>query len=222
MSENKCWPENCVWLEPIWNGEGEYAETDPALLDESELDDDGKELMEIRKYFDEQVELGRLNPDYTLNEEYEEYDESWNPEKGEDFWDGEFFLDDWEEAMTVCINRLKIPVHDINDDPVSTIRRIINYNFINENILRQAFTRRAFQIEYGLNADGYVDWQTEAWVNATKIEYVRNALKEKGYKLDEGTGRSQTVTDAIKDFQKKNGLDVNGRIDLKTKQTLGC
>ena len=79
-----------------------------------------------------------------------------------------------------------------------------------------------FQIEYGLEASGYVDWQTEAWLNATKIEYVRNALKEKGYTLDQSEGRTQSVVAAIKDFQKKHGLDENGRIDLKTKQALNC
>ena len=98
MSENKCWPEKCVWPEPIWNGEGEYVETAPEFLDEAELDEESRELLEIREYFDEQVELGRLNPDYTLNEDYEEYDESWQPEKGDDYWDDEFFLDAWEEV----------------------------------------------------------------------------------------------------------------------------
>lgn len=151
MSENKCWPENCVWPEPIWNGEGEYAETDPTFIDEFVLDEESRELLEIREYFDEQVEIGRLNPDYTLNENYEEYDEAWKPEIGEDYWDDEFFLAEWEEDMATCINLLKIPIHDINDDPAIIIRRIINYNLINENILRQAFTRRAFQIEYGLD-----------------------------------------------------------------------
>lgn len=151
MSENKCWPEKCVWPEPVWNGEGEYVETASEFLDEAELDEESRELLEIREYFDEQVELGRLNPDYTLNEDYEDYDESWQPEKGDDYWDDEFFLDAWEEDMATCINLLKIPIHDINDDSVIIIRRIINYNFINENILRQAFTRRAFQIEYGLD-----------------------------------------------------------------------
>ncbi|SFB66356.1 ribonuclease III domain-containing protein [Ruminococcus albus] len=150
MSENKCWPEKCVWPEPVWNGEGVYANTDPELLNYDELDDDGKELFDIRAYFDEQVELGRLNPDYTLNEDYEDYDESWQPENGADYWDDEFLLEIWEEDMSTCINLLKIPSYD-TDSPVSFIRKIINYDFINENILRQAFTRRAFQIEYGLD-----------------------------------------------------------------------
>ena len=79
-----------------------------------------------------------------------------------------------------------------------------------------------FQIEYGLEADGYVDWQTEAWLNATNITYIREALVKAGYELDTGTGRSEKVVSAIKDFQQKKGLDVNGRIDLNTKKALGC
>ena len=151
MSKNKCWPANCVWPEPIRNLEEEYVDTDLVLSDYFELDEGGKELLDIREYMDEQVELGRLNPDYTLNEEYDEDDiEPWEPEKGENFWNAGFLIDEWEDEMTVCVNRLKLPVQDFENSPVVCICRIIGYNFINENILRQAFTRRAFQIEYGL------------------------------------------------------------------------
>ena len=48
MRKNKRWPENCVWPEPVWDGEGvawEEDEVDPMLLDE-----DGRELLEIKEY----------------------------------------------------------------------------------------------------------------------------------------------------------------------------
>lgn len=35
-------------------------------------------------------------------------------------------------------------------NPPAIIAQCIEYKFINENLLRQAFTRRAFQMEYGL------------------------------------------------------------------------
>lgn len=50
---------NCVWPEPAWNGGGiwwEEDDVDPMLLDE-----DGRELLEIKEYFDTLVEEGRLN-----------------------------------------------------------------------------------------------------------------------------------------------------------------
>ena len=65
MSKNRRWPENCVWPEPARDGEGswwEFDEVDPFLLDE-----DGKELLEIREYYDRLVEEGRLNEDYSLS-----------------------------------------------------------------------------------------------------------------------------------------------------------
>ena len=66
MHKNKRWPENCVWPEPVWDGEGvtwEEDDVDPMLLDE-----DGRELLEIKEYFDTLVEEGRLHEDYSLNE----------------------------------------------------------------------------------------------------------------------------------------------------------
>ena len=59
MRKNKRWPENCVWPEPVWDGEGvawEEDDVDPMLLDE-----DGRELLEIKEYFDTLVEEGRLH-----------------------------------------------------------------------------------------------------------------------------------------------------------------
>ncbi|MBQ9479501.1 MAG: peptidoglycan-binding protein [Selenomonadaceae bacterium] len=81
---------------------------------------------------------------------------------------------------------------------------------------------KTFQIEYGLPADGIVDWKTESWLNSTKIEAIRAALQKFGYKLNPGgKGRTQDVIDAIYDFQARHNLDTTGRIDLKTKRALG-
>lgn len=56
-----------------------------------------------------------------------------------------------DKNSTDALNSLKIPAADIKNDPVIIISQIIGYRFINENLLRQAFTRRAFQIEYHLS-----------------------------------------------------------------------
>ena len=39
----------------------------------------------------------------------------------------------------------------VDDDPVSDISNTIGYRFVNENLLRQAFTRRTYQTEYKLS-----------------------------------------------------------------------
>ena len=109
MHKNKRWPENCVWPEPVWDGEGvawEEDDVDPMLLDE-----DGRELLEIKEYFDTLVEEGRLHEDYSLNEYYEEDDEpgesddeeepeEFVPEIGEDYWDDGFNLVAWQDDFS--------------------------------------------------------------------------------------------------------------------------
>ena len=54
MHKNKRWPENCVWPEPVWDGEGVAWEED--YVDPMLLDEDGRELLEIKEYFDTLVE----------------------------------------------------------------------------------------------------------------------------------------------------------------------
>ena len=82
-------------------------------------------------------------------------DEPWEPEAGEDFWDGEAFdLESWETALLEHINLLKTEPKE--EDPAERIQQTIGYWFINENLLRQAFTRRAFAQEYGLSGDSEV------------------------------------------------------------------
>ena len=166
--KRKPWPEHCPWPEPLWDGKGSFWDWD--LAEMTELDERGEELKEIRYYMDGLVEEGRLNEDYSLNEDYdlplasawkeecgdeedasEEDQDPWEPEKGLDYWDnvGGFDVESWEEDLSDHINRLKIDICD--PDPVSLVREVIQYSFINENLLRQAFTRRAFALEYGIS-----------------------------------------------------------------------
>lgn len=113
--------------------------------------------------------------------------------------------------------------------PIAAIQKQLNllgYNCGEENGTKNENTINAiktFQIEYGLTADGYVDWKTESWLNSTKIEAIREALTKLGYKFNPnlGNGRTQEVINAIYDFQARHNLDQNGRIDLKTKRALG-
>ena len=166
--KNIAWPVDCVWPEPgesmalgsVWDVE------DAELM---ELDEDAKDLLAIRDYMDELVAEGRLNEDYSLNEDYEVdldmYEDDpdadktvsdddiadFTPELGEDYWDDGFDVESWEMALLDHINLLKIDPTD--PDPVSLVREMTGYDFINENLLRQAFTRRAFAAEHGLGGD---------------------------------------------------------------------
>ena len=138
--ENKpMWPTNCPWPEPLEEGEGEEWEDDDA--DFTALDEDGRDLLAIKEYMDELVEEGRLDEEYRLN--YEEADIT--PDLGEDYWDEGFDYESWHEDFVNHMNLLKLPY----PSPVNEIQRIIDYEFTNENILRQAFTRRAFALVYG-------------------------------------------------------------------------
>ena len=139
---------------------------DEELLPES-LDERAQELMDIKDYFDSLVESGRLYEDYTLNPDYEEdavddeteededgwADGEFIPKMGEDYWDEEeqrFDVEWWEDELTDHMNLLKIDAESYTKDPAMFVRDTIGYEFINENLLRQAFTRRAFAVEYGL------------------------------------------------------------------------
>ena len=163
-SKRKEWPVDCAWPEPIPEGRGPFWEEDE--IDLFTADEETEELLDIKEYFDSLVESGRLNEDYSLNDEYDSFEEDnegsdnledgdgceeFVPEKGEDYWDDGFDVALWEQDLSDHMNLLKIDVTLHDPDPVSCIREVTGYSFINENLLRQAFTRRAFALEYGLD-----------------------------------------------------------------------
>ncbi|SFE69037.1 ribonuclease III domain-containing protein [Succiniclasticum ruminis] len=161
--KHKPWPENCAWPEPLRDGAGMAWEED--FIPDS-LDEIAQDLVDIKDYFDSLVEIGRLNDDYTLNEDYDEEEEldedeaddweeeAFTPEMGEEYWDKEeqcFDYDIWLDDLSDHLNLLKIDCVPVTENPVVTVREAIGYEFVNENLLRQAFTRRAFAVEYGLS-----------------------------------------------------------------------
>ena len=173
MSENKLkrskhlnckpWPGNCVWPEPLRDGAGMAWEED--FIPDS-LDETAQDLVDIKDYFDSLVENGRLNDDYTLNEDYDEEEEldedngddreeeEFTPEMGEEYWDEKeqcFNYEFWLDDLSDHLNLLKIDCVPVTENPVVAVREVIGYEFVNENLLRQAFTRRAFAVEYGLS-----------------------------------------------------------------------
>ena len=117
--------------------------------------------MDIKDYFDSLVENGRLNEDYTLNEDYDEEEEleedngddreeeEFTPEMGEEYWDEKeqcFNYEFWLDDLSDHLNLLKIDCVPITENPVVAVREVIGYEFVNENLLRQAFA-----VEYGIS-----------------------------------------------------------------------
>ena len=135
----KPWPINCLWPEPLWDGKGDAWDADAVDLEWlARTCPQGKELADIKEYMDQLVEIGRLNSDYSLNQDYEDdenTDESFEPEIGEDYWTDGFAIDGWEEAITDLMNRLVFAIESPNVDPANIIASIIMYHFDNENLL---------------------------------------------------------------------------------------
>ena len=120
------WPENCIWPEPEDpDALGSIWDVDDA--EDMALDPEGQELVEIGEYMDFLVSEGRLNGDYSLNEDFEDgeprgedEEEEWEPEEGKEFWDRGFDRERWEGELFDRLNCLKTEAFE----PVSEIRRI--------------------------------------------------------------------------------------------------
>ena len=179
----KAWPADCLWPEPVWDGTHGGMQWSADDVDIMTLDEEAEELLEIREYMDSLVEEGRLNEDYSLNEDYfsdnndisdndegaeeddpeEEEDGQFEPEIGIDYWEEGFDLESWEYALEDHMKCIKIPVS--KHDPVTAIRDVTGYEFINENLLRQAFTRRAFGLEYGVGNSEELEFLGDSILN---------------------------------------------------------
>lgn len=170
-TKKKPWPVNCSWPEPLAYS---YDYDEEMVL--SGYDDETQELLDIKEYFDSFVASGRLNEDCTLNEDYvgpfHEYrdcddgfdedaddgfdetfddDATFTPKKGEYYWDDGFDIEAWREDLSEYVNLIRFAPMDPYKDPVIVMRSAFSYHFTNENLLRQAFTRRSFQIEHDLS-----------------------------------------------------------------------
>jgi len=143
MNKIKSWPKDCPWPKPGYSDncwEPEDAESMP-------IDDISQDMLDIKAYMDGLVESGRLNKDYSLNKDFDDSDDpdsEFTPEIGDDYWDDGFVYELWLNELIEHLDLLKLSA----TSPVSEIQQTIGYEFINENLLRQAFTRRSFGVEY--------------------------------------------------------------------------
>lgn len=92
---------------------------------------------------------------------------------------------------------------------------------------------RKFQKEYGLPETGEVDAATAAQLenaqyriltsgdNGEDVFRLQNRLKELGYFSQKATGKYRAITaDAVKAFQRQNGLEITGTADVDTQRAL--
>jgi len=92
---------------------------------------------------------------------------------------------------------------------------------------------RQFQSEYGLQATGIVDGETEVMLLNAEFRTLKNgddgddvkrmqeALRELGYLDANATGKFRSATEsAVRNFQLENGLTGTGRADIETQRHL--
>ena len=193
------WPEDCLWPEP-------YRQNDlpPTFdLDEIEeialttqLDEETSNLLEIKEYFDGLVADGVLVEEdkghYKIYEDEERFI-NYHPEKGEQYWvdriewqendeentadkGGYFDIESWLEDISALIHRIKLETPPVT--PIPIIEPIIGYQFINENLLRQAFTRRSFGIEYKVGDSEQLEFIGDSVLNTVVTRVMVDHLTE--------------------------------------------
>lgn len=137
----KSWPQNCPWSDPSTLYFDEWDEMSLEGREEKSCPEI-KDLIEIHEYFEEE------------NEKH--HDENWIPEIGEEYWQDDCFdAESWQQDFNDCMNRLHFFC-----DAADEVQRTIDYHFSNEYLMMQAFTRRAFAIEYGMPG------------NSEELEYI--------------------------------------------------
>ena len=150
MSTKEKWPKNCIWPEPLSEHNSYWSSFEVEDGVALTLDEEGEDFIKIKAYFDELVEEGRLNEDYFLKDDPDTDEDPFIPDMGEDYWiDDRFDIDFWEEDFCEYLNKVKIEPCET----VDTLHSLLGYEFRNENLLRQAFTRKSFAKEFGLNGD---------------------------------------------------------------------
>ena len=127
----KMWPANCLWPDPRYPQWGEF-DVDEVEDREKEISWRLQELVEIKEQYENR-------PD--------EEDEDWEPEIRKEYWEnGEFDEMVWQEDFDEEMGKLKL----YGCEAAYDVERLIGYDFADEHLLQQAFTRRSFGLEYGL------------------------------------------------------------------------
>lgn len=74
---------------------------------------------------------------------------------------GHFDIASWQRDFTTNLGSLVLP----QPNPIEEIQSVIDYMFLNENLLRQAFTRKAFSLEHGIGNSQQLEFLGDAILN---------------------------------------------------------
>jgi dsRNA-specific ribonuclease len=160
MSE-KMWSVNCPWPDPRYPQWGEF-DVDEVEEREEKINWRLHELVEIKEYYDDR-------PD-----EEDEKDEEWEPEIGKEYWEnGEFDEIAWQEDFDEEMGKLKL----YGCEAAYDVERLIGYDFADEHLLQQAFTRRSFALEYGI----YGSNEELEFIGDSVLNYVLTRMMAKQY-----------------------------------------
>lgn len=219
------WPEDSAWPEPF-----RQEDLPPVLtLEEIEtafpLDEEANSLLEIKEYFDGLLSEGVLVGGYkTYEDEYQII--GFYPEKGEEYWvenddgTGYFDLASWQEDISERINLLKLELPSVKTSvipvktPVPIVEAVIGYQFINENLLRQAFTRRSFALEYKVGDGEQLEFIGDSVLNTVVTREIVKHSTETNTDMPVApftTLTTLTTTTHVSSKSKDEKDDKNGR-----------
>lgn len=142
MSKNsekviKAWPQDCAWPDIRYQQWGEYYAYEVTEKEER-IDCFIADIAEAKLYLEELRENG-LEPD----------EDNWPDGLAEDYWiDGQFDENSLEVDFEFAMSRLKL----YGCEAAYNVERLIGYDFADEKLIEQAFIRRSFATEYGIDA----------------------------------------------------------------------
>ena len=136
-NRKKAWPADCPWPDIRCQQWGEYDAFDVTEKEER-IDNCLSDIVEAILLLDEIRENGQ-EPD----------EGNWPEDLAEDYWiDGKLDEELLEYDFDFAMSRLKL----YGCEAAYYVEQLIGYDFADEKLLEQAFIRRSFAVEYGLDA----------------------------------------------------------------------
>lgn len=157
----KPWPADCIWADPrIFN-----ADIDDCLEKlGGNLDSPTRALLEEEAYADSLIDQGILDEDFMFVQGAKRSSVPFNDSH---FSREGFCVEEWYLSTIYRLNHLLQMKEEKNINVVASIESVIGYHFNNIHLLRQAFTRRAFAIEYGIH--GYHGTAPNSHAEITRV-----------------------------------------------------
>lgn len=142
--------------------------------DESDESESKKDSQKIDNEGDEDSNINENRENDEDNEDGDVYKDCWQPEMGREYWaDNRFNFKAWQRDFSANTKTLKLAT----PNPVGDIENAIGgYAFINENLLRQAFTRKSFALEHGVGSSQELEFLGDIVLNAIVTKEIIKSL----------------------------------------------